>query len=78
MPTKQRPTPILHIRVIGPVDQVEALLAHLARYTAITCDTPITRTTHIRTAGRAGHVRGYLTITRREAADDRRTAIPPG
>ena len=69
---------ILQIRVIGPVDQVHALLAHLDQHTAATVGTDTTRTVNTRTARRVGHLRGYLTITRKEAANGPGTAVPSG
>lgn len=66
MPNPTRRTSILQIRVIGPVDQVHALLAHLEQHTTATLGTVTTRTIHTRTARRLGHVRGYLTITRNQ------------
>jgi hypothetical protein len=79
MPTTAlRRTPILQIRVVGPVDQVHALLAHLDEHTVVTLGADTTRTVNTRTARRVGHLRGYLTITRKEAANGSGTAVPSG
>jgi hypothetical protein len=65
-----RSTPLLHIRVIGHRDQADELLTYLADYVLGMFGTHANYRTQTRSARRIGHVRAYLTITRKEPIDD--------
>ena len=61
--------PILQIRLIRPRALVDNLATPLTAAARAALDPATTYTRHIRTARRAGHVRLYLTATRRETLD---------
>jgi hypothetical protein len=65
MPT-DRPQPLIQVRVIGHRDQADELLTYLADYVHGMFGTHANYRTQTRSARRIGHVRAYLTITRKE------------
>ena len=72
--TTTKPPPILHIRVVGATGYAQAILADLATRVRPLLGTNIRCTTATRPARRVGHVRVYLTVTRKErSANDRPT-----
>jgi precorrin-6x reductase len=66
-PRESRPVPLLQVRVIGATGDAQAILAELVSRAKFICGSSYTYRTSTRPAGRAGHVRVYLTITRKEA-----------
>lgn len=71
MTTTTRPVPVLQIRVIGATQHVQPVLNAAAHAAMLALGPNITTRTHIRSAGRIGYVRAYLTVTRKEPqADD--------
>ncbi len=70
--TETRPAPLLQVRVIGATGYAQAILADLATRVRPLLGTDIRCTTTTRPARRVGHVRVYLTITRKEATDEHR------
>jgi hypothetical protein len=69
MPTTQ-PAPLLHIRVIGATGYAQAVLADIATRVRPLLGPDIRFTTATRPARRIGHVRAYLTVTRKDRPDD--------
>ena len=64
-------TRVLQIRVTGADGQAQAVLGYLANYYAYLAKSTNTAARfavrrHIRSARRPGHIRAYLTITRKE------------
>jgi len=67
---ESRPAPLLQIRVIGATGYAQAILADLATRVRPLLGPDIRCTTATRAARRTGHVRAYLTVTRKEATDE--------
>ena len=66
MPT-QRPQPLIRIRVIGPAEHANRVLAQLADHVMPVLFGPnVVSRRHTRTANPAGHVRAYLTVAGKE------------
>ncbi len=65
MPTT-RPTPALQIRVIGPTDHAQVLIADITRLARKLLGPHHTYRTTTGTARRTGHIRVSLTATRKE------------
>jgi hypothetical protein len=62
----QRPTPLVRIRVIGPANDAERILAHLAEHVMPSMFGPhVICRSQRRAAHPAGHVRAYCTVTPR-------------
>jgi hypothetical protein len=66
-----RDTRVLQIRVTGADGQAQAVLGYLATYYAYLAKGTNTAARfavrrHVRSGGRAGHIRAYLTISRKE------------
>jgi hypothetical protein len=61
---------MVQIRVIGPADHVRRLLAHLAEQAIPLFSQQVTCRKQVRAARSAGHVRAYLTVSRKETAND--------
>jgi hypothetical protein len=68
--TTARPAPLCQIRVIGPTDHAGDLLAALAEHAQRLFGDSATYRTQTRSAHRIGHIRAYLTVTRKEVEDD--------
>jgi hypothetical protein len=67
-----RPAPLCQVRVIAPTRDAAALLAYLTEQARHLFGGTATYHTQTRSARRTGHVRVYLTITRKEiTAHDR-------
>ncbi len=62
-------TTIMQIRVIGATGYTQAVLADTARRARLLLGDGHTYRTHTRPARRTGHVRAYLTITRKETIE---------
>ena len=68
--TEPATRPVLHLRLIGPRALVEPLAATLAAGVRAHLGTDTTCTTQTRTARQTGHIRLYLTASRRETPPD--------
>ena len=66
-----RPAPLLQVRVTGATGYAQAILADLATRVRPLLGPDIRCTTTTRPARRVGHVRVYLTVTRKEATSGR-------
>jgi hypothetical protein len=67
--TPARPAPLLQVRVIGAAGYAQAVLADVATRVRPLLGPDIRFTTTTRPARRVGHVRVYLTVTRKETPD---------
>lgn len=65
-----RPVPTLQLRVIGPAAVAQAVLADRADLIRTILGPNYHYHMQFRTARKAGHVRAYLTVTRKENHDD--------
>jgi hypothetical protein len=69
----------MQIRVIGSDDQAQAVLTELHHRARALLGPGYTYRTHTRSARRIGHIRVYLTITRKERSTDATSeSIQPG
>lgn len=68
-PDQTRPAPLLQIRVIGATGYAQAVLADLAKTVRPLLGANVRYSTTTRSARKVGHVRVYLTITRKEAVE---------
>ena len=73
MPTPTR-APIAHIRVIAATGHAQALIADITAHARTVLGENATYRIHTRPARRTGHLRAYLTVTRKEDPDADRHA----